>query len=133
MSDIISLKNKISSLEQEVSSLRSRIAENQRVPGTEKDSFGHTLTRTMSQFEQLNIEYQFAQKVLEAALNNLETTRQVSLNKSKYLITIDNPKIPDESLWSRPFLATIVTFVVTLFSLSAISLLISAIKEHLGI
>ena len=131
--DIISLKNKISSLEQEVSSLRSRIAENQRVPGTEKDSFGHTLTRTMSQFEQLNIEYQFAQKVLEAALNNLETTRQMSLNKSKYLITIDNPKIPDESLWPRPFLATIVTFVVTLFSLSAISLLISAIKEHLGI
>ena len=127
------LKNKISSLEQEVSSLRSRIAQNQGASGADKDSFGHTLTRTLSQFEQLNIEYQFAQKVLEAALNNLETTRQMSLNKSKYLVTIDNPKIPDESLWPRPFLATIVTFIVTLFLLSAVSLLISAIKEHLGI
>ena len=131
--DIVSLKNKISSLEQEVSSLRSRIAQNQGASGADKDSFGHTLTRTLSQFEQLNIEYQFAQKVLEAALNNLETTRQMSLNKSKYLVTIDNPKIPDESLWPRPFLATIVTFIVTLFLLSAVSLLISAIKEHLGI
>lgn len=131
--DIVSLKNKISSLEQEVSSLRSRIAQNQGTSGTDRDSFGRTLTRTLSQFEQLNIEYQFAQKVLEAALNNLETTRQMSLNKSKYLVTIDNPKIPDESLWPRPFLATIVTFIVTLFLLSAVSLLISAIKEHLGI
>ena len=80
-----------------------------------------------------DIEYQFAQKILEAALNNLDATRQLSLSKSKYLVTIDNPKIPDESLWPRPFVATMVTFVVTLFLLSAVSLLISAIKEHMGI
>ncbi|WP_019002923.1 hypothetical protein [Succinimonas amylolytica] len=133
--DIVSLKNKISSLEQEVISLRSRIAQNKGVTlDTSGDSaLANVLTRTMSEFEQLKLEYQFAQKVLEAALNNLETTRQHSLSKSKYLVTIDNPKIPDESLWPRPFLATIVTFIVTIFLLSAISLLISAIKEHLGI
>ncbi len=132
--DIVSLKTKIASLEQEVTSLRSRIALNvSESQGNGQKALGNVLTRTLSEFEQLNIEYQFAQKILEAALNNLDTTRQLSLSKSKYLVTIDNPKIPDESLWPRPFIATIVTFVVTLFLLSAVSLLISAIKEHLGI
>ncbi|WP_274968195.1 hypothetical protein, partial [Succinimonas amylolytica] len=131
--DVISLKNKISSLEQEVSSLRSRIARNNVGVSSDNGSLGTVLSRTLSEFEQLNLEYQFAQKVLAAALNNLETTRQHSLSKSKYLVTIDNPKVPDEALWPRPFFATIITFVVTIFLLSAVSLLISAIKEHLGI
>lgn len=131
--DVISLKNKISSLEQEVSSLRSRIAQNNVGVSSDNGSLGNVLSRTLSEFEQLNLEYQFAQKVLEAALNNLEITRQHSLSKSKYLVTIDNPKLPDEALWPRPFFATIITFVVTIFLLSAVSLLISAIKEHLGI
>lgn len=132
--DIISLKNKISSLEKEVSSLRSRIAQgNSAVVDKEAGAFANVLTRTLSEFEQLNLEYQFAQKVLESALNNLETTRQLSLNKSKYLVTIDNPKIPDESLWPRPFVASIVTLMVSIFSLSAASLLVAAIRDHLGI
>jgi capsular polysaccharide transport system permease protein len=132
--DIISLKTKISSLDQEVSSLRSRIAlRDTNAVSNESHDFANVLTRTLSEFEQLNLEYQFAQKILESSLNNLESARQLSLNKSKYLITIDKPKIPDESLWPRPFVATVVTFVLSIFVLSALSLLIAAIKDHFGI
>ncbi len=131
--EVTSLKNKISSLEREILSIRGRIAHNNVSMSAENNSLGNVLSRALSEFEQLNLEYQFAQKVLEAALKNLETARQHSLSKSKYLVTIDNPKLADESLWPRPFFATIVTFIVTIFLLSAVSLLISAIREHVGI
>ena len=91
------------------------------------------LSESLGEYEKLNIEYQFAQKVLESALSNLEATSQISLSKSKYLVKIDEPKIPDESLWPRPILASVITLILTIFSLGGISLLVSAIREHLGI
>lgn len=136
--EVVTLKSKIASLEDEIRALRKKIAlpdaEQKDQPNRISSSNINTiLSESLGEYEKLNIEYQFAQKVLESALSNLEATSQISLSKSKYLVKIDEPKIPDESLWPRPILASIITLILTIFSLGGISLLVSAIREHLGI
>lgn len=136
--EVVTLKSKIASLEDEIRALRKKIAlpdaEQKDQPNRISSSNINTiLSESLGEYEKLNIEYQFAQKVLESALSNLEATSQISLSKSKYLVKIDEPKIPDESLWPRPILASIITLILTIFSLAGISLLVSAIREHLGI
>ena len=156
--ELIALGNKITSLEDELANIRQRLAQpnvtkdlnsinNEMIVSTDTNDQGESnttsnsnlknvqkiLSNSLNDYEKLNLEYEFSQKLLESALSSLEETRQLSLSKNKYLVTIDAPKLPNESLWPKPFVASIITFIFTFFSLSALSLLSSAIKEHLGI
>src|SRR5574344_284825 len=136
--EIVALKRKINSLEKELINIRKRLATPNNNNDKNKSNENYTdiqniLSQSLSDYEKLNAEYAFAQKLLESALSSLEKTKQISLSKAKYLVTIDAPKVPNESLWPKPFVAAIITLITTLFLISAVSLLLSAIKEHLGI
>lgn len=151
--EIIALKNKSSSLENEIKKIRLRLAQPYDQDNKKSESsingqsenkivdndvvstqqISEILSESLNDYEKLILEYEFSQKLLNSALSSLEETRQVSLSKMKYLVTIDKPKVPNESLWPKPFIASFVTLIFTFLGLSGISLLISAIKEHLGI
>src|SRR5574344_1391876 len=136
--EIVALKRKINSLEKELINIRKRLATPNNNNDKNKSNENYTdiqniLSQSLSDYEKLNADYAFAQKLLESALSSLEKTKQISLSKAKYLVTIDAPKVPNESLWPKPFVAAIITLITTLFLISAVSLLLSAIKEHLGI
>ena len=91
------------------------------------------LSSALSQFEQLNLKHEFAKKKLESAINSLEVARQEALTKTRYLVMIDSPSMPDESLWPQPIKVAFITFLLTLFGAGTVSLLVSAIREHLGV
>ncbi len=125
--EIVTLKRKIESLEKQVKELRSRIASSGNIMDQKR------MSKSVGEYEKLELEYQFAQKILDSVRTSLEVTRQQSLSKNKYLVKIDEPKVPDESLWPRPFKSACVVMAISFLLILGISLIISAVMEHLGI
>ena len=123
--EIKTLKAKIQALTNQIAETRDRI-------GNERND-RKILSSALSQFEQLNLKHEFAKKKLESAINSLEVARQEALTKTRYLVMIDSPSMPDESLWPQPIKAAFITFLLTLFGAGTVSLLVSAIREHLGV
>ena len=123
--EIKTLKAKIQALTNQIAETRDRI-------GNERND-RKILSSALSQYEQLNLKHEFAKKKLESAINSLEVARQEALTKTRYLVMIDSPSMPDESLWPQPIKAAFITFLLTLFGAGAVSLLVSAIREHLGV
>ncbi len=128
--EITNLQRRIESLEEQVKELRAKLATNAKNNNTEAQV---SMSKSVAEYENLELEHEFALKLLQSSLTGLEMVRQQSLAKTKYLIRIDEPKVPDESLWPRPFKAAIIVLIISFFMMLGISLIISAVMEHLGI
>lgn len=123
--ELRTLINKRVALEQQIETTRERIA------GGISDK--QQLSNSFAEYEKLIMKSEFSKKLLESAMSSLETARQISLSKSRYLVIIEKPLIPDESLWPKPFLSALLTFLITTFGFGIVSLIISAVREHAGI
>lgn len=123
--EIKTLKSKIDALNNQLSEVRTRIASN----STNKQ----ILSNTINEYERLSLKHEFAKKKLESAMTSLEAARQISLTKARYLVMVESPTLPDESLWPTPFKSAFFTLILTILSGGIISLIISAIREHLGV
>ena len=123
--EIKTLKSKIDALNNQLNEVRTRIASN----STNKQ----ILSNTINEYERLSLKHEFAKKKLESAMTSLEAARQISLTKARYLVMVESPTLPDESLWPTPFKSAFFTLILTILSGGIISLIISAIREHLGV
>jgi capsular polysaccharide transport system permease protein len=123
--EIKTLKSKIDALNNQLNEVRTRIASN----STNK----RILSNTINEYERLSLKHEFAKKKLESAMTSLEAARQISLTKARYLVMVESPTLPDESLWPTPFKSAFFTLILTILSGGIISLIISAIREHLGV
>ena len=123
--EIKTLKSKINALNNQLNEVRTRIASN----STNKQ----ILSNTINEYERLSLKHEFAKKKLESAMTSLEAARQISLTKARYLVMVESPTLPDESLWPTPFKSAFFTLILTILSGGIISLIISAIREHLGV
>lgn len=104
--------------------------EKQRLAGL-RSSEGN-LNAVVGEYEDLMIEAEFAQKQLVTAMTSLESARVREVAKSRYLIAFQQPTLPDESLYPRPFLFTAYVLVGALLLLGLGSLIIASIREHAG-
>lgn len=122
--EIRSLRSRIASLSAQVEEARSRLA---GMSGTSK------LSESLATYEQLKLDHEFAKKMLESSMAALENARQTAITKTVYLVIVESPKLPDESLWPEPFKACILVFLIAVFGYGIISLLIASIREHMGV
>lgn len=123
--EIKTLKSKIDALNKQLNEVRTRIASN----STNKT----ILSNSLNEYENLSLKHEFAKKKLESSMTSLEAARQISLTKTRYLVMVESPTLPDESLWPTPFKSAFITLLLTIFSVGIISLIISAIREHMGV
>ena len=90
------------------------------------------LNAVVGEYEDLTIEAEFAQKQLVTAMSALESARVHEVAKSRYVVAFQQPTLPDESLYPRPFLFTAYVFVGALLLLGLGSLITASIREHAG-
>ena len=104
--------------------------EKQRLAGLRSQE--GNLNAVVGEYEDLTIEAEFAQKQLVTAMSELESARVHEVAKSRYVVAFQQPTLPDESLYPRPFLFTAYVFVGALLLLGLGSLITASIREHAG-
>ena len=92
-----------------------------------------TLSALVGDYAQLATEEQFAQKQLVHSMSAFEAARLKAISQSRYLVPFQPPTLPQESLYPRLFLFTAVGFLTLLIVVGLSSLIIAAIKDHMGV
>lgn len=153
------MQSLIMELEGQATSIRAQIAENRqymhedapamrnlnaRLEGIQKqieiekekltaqNRSGTSLNTLASTYENLMIEADFANQQLVYAMTSLEKAKLEVMTKNLYLVTVAKPSMPDESLYPQPFLFTLYIFFGLSFFYAILSVVVSAVKEHIG-
>lgn len=117
------MKSKLAAVEKQLSKERSRLV------GKEQPE---ALNAWVSEYESLMIESEFARKQLTAAMTAVETARATLLTKTRYIVAIEEPTLPDESRYPRTWIATICAFLGLSLLYGLVRLIIASIREHAG-
>ena len=117
--------------------LRARLAAVEKQLAAEKlrlagESKTGSMTSIAGEYEDLQIESDFARQQLVSAMTSLEAARVKAEAQSRYVVAFQVPVLPDESLYPRPFLFTLFVFVGALVIVGICSLIIAAVREHAG-
>lgn len=118
------------SLEANLKALDSQIAK-QKQRLADSGSSG-SLNENVSEYEKLTLNHEFAQKQLTSALAALEAARVSQLSKTRYLVSIEKPSLPDESLYPKVMRFTSVFALMLLLLYGLLNLVIASIREHVG-
>lgn len=121
----------VRSLEKRLAAVEAQLkAEKARIAGTQETSLA--LNAWVSQYENLMIESEFAQKQLVSAMTALEQARAMALAKTQYIVPIQHPTLPDESRYPRTWVFTLCAFFGFFFLYGMVRLIIASIREHAG-
>ena len=120
---LVGLKARLAAVEKQLA------AEKLRLAGESKTG---SMTSIAGEYEDLQIESDFARQQLVSAMASLEAARVKAEAQSRYVVAFQVPVLPDESLYPRPFLFTLFVFVGALVIVGICSLIIAAVREHAG-
>ncbi len=96
-----------------------------RVTGT-----SGALSGTAVRYQRLELEREFADKRLAAALTSLQEARNEARRQQAYVERIVQPSLPDEAQLPRRFRGVVATFAFAFILWSIMTMLIAGIREH---
>ena len=121
---LLEMKGQLKAVEKQLAEEKARLAG--------KDADVATFNTWVSQYENLMIESEFAKKQLTTAMSALETARASSLAKTRYIVPIERPTLPDESRYPRTWIATLCAFLGLLLVYGLSRLIVASVREHAG-
>lgn len=121
---VVMLQNRLAVLQQQLQSEKARLAS--QMQGDKP------LSALVSEFQSLTLEEEFAQKQLTSAMASLEAARVQAESKTLYVESFQKPMVPDESLYPRPVVFSLIFMLAAAVLLGLVSLIVAAIREHAG-
>lgn len=89
-----------------------------------------SLSATAVRYQRLELEREFADKRLTAALTSLQEARNEGRRQQAYVERIVQPSLPDEAAKPRRLRGILATFVLGLVAFSVLTMLLAGIREH---
>ncbi len=120
---LTNMRSRLSALEKQLANEKARLVNQE---GKE------ALNSWVSGYETLMIENEFAKKQLTTAMTAMETARASLLSKTRYIVPIEQPTLPDESRYPNTWIFTICTFLGLLLVYGLLRLIVASIREHAG-
>lgn len=115
------LKTRIAGLAHEIDVQMGRVAGDRK-----------SLSASAVQYQRLELERQFAEKRLAAALTSFQEAQSEARRKQAYVERIVEPNIPDEAAEPRRLRGILATFVLGLVAWGILTMLLAGIREHNG-
>ncbi len=109
---IIYLKNRINAVRKQIREERLKLGDrnrNRKVDLRRMDQT--TLSTTLSEYEALLVEREFAEKFYLSTLSGLEQARLLANRQQRYLATFVHPYLPDEALYPKSVRNTAFVFL----------------------
>ena len=113
------LETRIASLSRQIDVELGRVAGGQR-----------SLSATAVQYQRLQLEREFADKRLGAALTSLQEARNEAPRKQAYIERIVEPNLPDEAQEPRRLRGIFAVFILGLVAYGILTMLFAGIREH---
>lgn len=123
---------KVRAAQNQVDALRAQIRKERTRWAKTTPEDKKNVSQLVYDYEQLLTEQEFAQTAHESALTSLEQARVDASKKHKYLTVIAQPYLPEKSLQPERIKA-ILTLIIGCYAAWGIaSLIIAAVKDHMG-
>jgi capsular polysaccharide transport system permease protein len=113
------LETRINSLSREIDEQLGLVAGSRR-----------SLSNSAAQYQRLQLEREFADRRLAAAMNSLEEARNEARRKQAYVERIVQPSLPDEAKEPRRLRGIFATFVLGLVAWAILTMLLAGVREH---
>jgi len=117
------LNAQIAALDQQIENLRGQLAGNSKT---------NVLAGQITGYESLQIEVQFAEKLYSISQDSYQAARQEQERQQLYLVTVEQPNIPERQAYPRLFLDTLTVFAGCLILWSMAALLVGTVRDHIG-
>lgn len=113
------LRTRVKGLKQEIDEQLGRVAGNRK-----------SLAATAQQFQRLQLESQFADRQLAAAMTSLQEAQNEARRKQAYVERIVSPNIPDEAVEPRRLRGILSTLILGLIAWGILTMLLAGVREH---
>lgn len=119
--EVKDLQNSVYALKRKINSEKSKLANNS----------GNTKISDLSlQFENLKLNVELLREAYKMSLANLQATRTQSLKKVNFLVTIEQPTLPELSEYPKRFYSMSVIFILSMLLVGIARLGIAFVREH---
>jgi capsular polysaccharide transport system permease protein len=115
------LHTRISSLQSQIDQQMGRVAGGRR-----------SLSQSAVEYERLELERQYTDRRLGAAMNSLQDAEDEARRKQAYVERIAQPSLPDEAAEPRRLRGIFATLVLGLVAWGILRLLLAGLREHHG-
>jgi capsular polysaccharide transport system permease protein len=88
------------------------------------------LAPIMADYEKLQLQREFANREMEAALASLEAARLEAEHQQMYVVRVVEPSMPDESRYPRRWMIILAAFFISTVLYGIVSLFVAGIRDH---
>jgi len=120
----------IQALQTRIKATREQLAVIEAQVGKDRDG-NNPLSRVVGQFEQLDLERQFAQAMVQSAMQSLEQARSTALAQHVYVTAFVSPMAPQSPTYPKRWLSVAAAAFVFVLAWMITLLITRSIREHL--
>ena len=118
---MISLENQIRSTKEQIQAVEGTVG---------KGAEGKALSAVIAEYEQLDLERQFAQTMLAGAATALDQARAASASQHLYITPYVRPSLPQSAIYPRPFMSILTVAVLAFAFWVAFLMVMRSIRER---
>lgn len=117
---VVALKAKANAIREQITAAKSRLT----------GKHENVVSNLVEGYQRVSADEEFAEKRYAAALSAYEAARVQAMTKSRYLVPVSNPSLPEKPDWIRRIMAIVKVFGGCLLAFVLVSMTIAAIREH---